>query len=628
MNRVVRTTTDEANAIVATDAGTFALVRPGEPVTFHDTALAARQAVTARWIRPRSTETTRTLTARALELAVAAGTTLDVLTAATDAPRRVYRVPAKVRAEAARGVRWAEYHGAEPALLEAGRRLSASESADVGFVAGLLEHRLRTAPDDTSFGYHPTDTAYPNTHRIVAALLGGRPGAAWANKIARTHQLTLLSSAFVYAEADEYRAILAVEDQSGGEVQSTATGLVHKYTDAVDDAAENPDLSTLAWERRVPGAWEAITPEDADALETVEIDQDTATALAAWVDEDNGDETFDLFAVNVTERNLFALAAPHLDTVELERAALVAAGERDGNYTPQERSQNVERQGRASDGKFGGGSGAPDSDQGTTVTAFAKARLPSEMPLVADVGGLIDTYLAENAPGGSSEPEEPPALDDPVTAAAPPPGPEGVTPLYLALVDEVDTSAVLDLIAIVPPEVEGGEPGVFKRDRGQWMAHPDSLTALRSVTPPAVVEVTDLDMVTSIVDQIDAYTAQAKPVDDKAPITPVAASAGYFAYGAYGEMFPVYLPSETALTAGGIPGIADTPGDRAAVRRLQRYWSHGIGAAKVRWGTPGDLTRCARHVSKYMTRDHAFGFCQLRHRDALGTWNESNRKKR
>jgi len=51
---------------------------------------------------------------------------------------------------------------------------------------------------------------------------------------------------------------------------------------------------------------------------------------------------------------------------------------------------------------------------------------------------------------------------------------------------------------------------------------------------------------------------------------------------------------------------------------LRQYWSHGEGAAKIRWGEPGDFERCVQHVGKYMADPE--GYCNLRHHDALGIY--------
>src|SRR5215831_1140417 len=54
----------------------------------------------------------------------------------------------------------------------------------------------------------------------------------------------------------------------------------------------------------------------------------------------------------------------------------------------------------------------------------------------------------------------------------------------------------------------------------------------------------------------------------------------------------------------------------SGTERLHQYWVHGEGAAKIRWGSPGDFDRCVRHLSKYI-RD-AKGYCNLAHHAALG----------
>lgn len=58
--------------------------------------------------------------------------------------------------------------------------------------------------------------------------------------------------------------------------------------------------------------------------------------------------------------------------------------------------------------------------------------------------------------------------------------------------------------------------------------------------------------------------------------------------------------------------------------RLRRYWTRGRGAAKVRWGTPGDFNRCVRHLRKFIRNPQ--GYCNLRHHDALGIWPSQHAK--
>ena len=68
---------------------------------------------------------------------------------------------------------------------------------------------------------------------------------------------------------------------------------------------------------------------------------------------------------------------------------------------------------------------------------------------------------------------------------------------------------------------------------------------------------------------------------------------------------------------------AGKPGG-APAERMRQYWSHGEGAAKVRWGTSGDFDRCVMHVSKFMANPQ--GYCAERHHDALGIWPATHAK--
>lgn len=57
-----------------------------------------------------------------------------------------------------------------------------------------------------------------------------------------------------------------------------------------------------------------------------------------------------------------------------------------------------------------------------------------------------------------------------------------------------------------------------------------------------------------------------------------------------------------------------SPDPRAA--RLRKYWVHGPGAAKIRWGEPHDFDRCVVQMTKYVGV-RAKGLCNIYHRAAL-----------
>lgn len=88
------------------------------------------------------------------------------------------------------------------------------------------------------------------------------------------------------------------------------------------------------------------------------------------------------------------------------------------------------------------------------------------------------------------------------------------------------------------------------------------------------------------------------------------------------------LPESWGVTAAGDrlgALLADAPltvSPDPRAEKLRRYWSEGKGALKIRWGTPGDWTRCYRQLRKYMGL-RAKGYCQNLHKRSTGVWTGS-----
>jgi hypothetical protein len=75
------------------------------------------------------------------------------------------------------------------------------------------------------------------------------------------------------------------------------------------------------------------------------------------------------------------------------------------------------------------------------------------------------------------------------------------------------------------------------------------------------------------------------------------------------------------------PGTHDAPGwitHPRETQRLRDYWTKGEGAAKIRWGTPGDLTRCHKYLVKYVGPMWAWSTCNNLHKVATGKFNEGH----
>jgi len=170
---------------------------------------------------------------------------------------------------------------------------------------------------------------------------------------------------------------------------------------------------------------------------------------------------------------------------------------------------------------------------------------------------------------------------------------------YLAIVSPDDTAAVIDLVAIVPASKTSTEPLVYKRKDQKWVQDDQYLRDLTSPTPPLVVKLEGSDL-NDVLKQVDGASA-------------VAASA----FDMDSHLISFWADSITA--AGGLDR------NRGNAEKLRRYWVHGEGAAKIRWGTQGDWARCVRHLEKYLG-ERAKGYCQLRHKEAMGVYTATHAK--
>jgi hypothetical protein len=72
------------------------------------------------------------------------------------------------------------------------------------------------------------------------------------------------------------------------------------------------------------------------------------------------------------------------------------------------------------------------------------------------------------------------------------------------------------------------------------------------------------------------------------------------------------------------PGTHDGPGwitHPVPTSRIRRYWVRGKGAAKIRWGAPGDFNRCRRQLAKHVQNpEWLAGLCANMHKEAIGLW--------
>jgi hypothetical protein len=77
------------------------------------------------------------------------------------------------------------------------------------------------------------------------------------------------------------------------------------------------------------------------------------------------------------------------------------------------------------------------------------------------------------------------------------------SPLFVALVDPIDTAAVLALIAIIPGQ-DAKSLRSFERKNGGWVEAPDYIRDIQGLTPPPLVEL-DRESLLAVVEEIDTY---------------------------------------------------------------------------------------------------------------------------
>jgi hypothetical protein len=90
------------------------------------------------------------------------------------------------------------------------------------------------------------------------------------------------------------------------------------------------------------------------------------------------------------------------------------------------------------------------------------------------------------------------------------------------------------------------------------------------------------------------------------------------------DLIPEDWSTEDVLLAAAFaPGTRDGPGwitHPRATQRLRTYWTRGKGAAKIRWGMPGDFNRCRKQLGKYVNPAFLAGTCANMHKDAIKLW--------
>jgi hypothetical protein len=138
-----------------------------------------------------------------------------------------------------------------------------------------------------------------------------------------------------------------------------------------------------------------------------------------------------------------------------------------------------------------------------------------------------------------------------------------VQPLFFAIVSEDDTSAVIDLVSLVPAATDSTSSMTYTRENKQWVRNEAILVDMNSATPPPVVPL-DAAALKSVIEQVDGVTSVAASVNpDEKFITVL--------WGKGGNVMFLASPSEETLTAAGIVVAEEQELADALIEITQKY---------------------------------------------------------
>jgi hypothetical protein len=215
--------------------------------------------------------------------------------------------------------------------------------------------------------------------------------------------------------------------------------------------------------------------------------------------------------------------------------------------------------------------------------------------ILQDYNGFIAEERRRNAAKFKAMTSDAAGLDD----TAMNPDTSDVKPIYMAIVDKDDPMAVLELVALSPSSSASSNSTTFRRVNGKWIRDDKVMQDLKSPTPPPVV-VLNAEDYSSVLEQVD----QSSPT--------MTSSAQYF-IGANLELWQFTAAGNNQTGIG-------------SAERLRMYWTVGKGGIKIRWNTPGDWTRCHRHLRKYLG-ERSKGYCANLHHRMTGMWPGDRRNR-
>jgi hypothetical protein len=278
-----------------------------------------------------------------------------------------------VKAEAKKALEWRKEHkrGGTPVGLNTARTLSKGGQIGIEKVRHIAKYFPRHEVDKRGKGWEPGEDNFPSNGRIAWALWGGDAAWRWAKAIVERENAKALRADAGYSEIvsadlspieDAFKMDDSIAPDFMARVRLDGSGIDRIYKIDLDG-------QVYAWD---DGTWDDLgnaengdiwtydkaldDPYDLVEKTHVQIDPESAIMICARLNTEPF-RNISIDEIDEEEARMAADAASEEDWDFIDDV-ITAAGEgigatsKDGNYTPQERSQNASKQVRDGGGRF------------------------------------------------------------------------------------------------------------------------------------------------------------------------------------------------------------------------------------------------------------------------------------
>jgi len=290
---------------------------------------------------------------------------LSLTSSITAAARRGYTIPRGVQEEAKKALKWRreEKRGGTSVGLNTARTLARGGQIGIEKVRHIAKYFPRHEVDKKAEGWKPGEDGFPSNGRIAWALWGGEAGKRWASAIVEREDKKAMTADAYPADTSAFEAAYALEEEMAPEfitrVWLDGSGMDRLYKIDMDGMVyvwDDSRWDDLGYDFQDIWNYDNIIDDGADfnnEVSHLSIDPESAIYLAARFAEDPFTKVT-IEDIDAEEAQLVAAALEEIDW-EFIDGTLLAAGETpeaDGQYTPEERSENAAEQLRDATGKF------------------------------------------------------------------------------------------------------------------------------------------------------------------------------------------------------------------------------------------------------------------------------------